>query len=426
MDDITRTPSDALPETAHLTPGEEEAPLGGETVDDILRDIMREDGTFNDQFNELYARYNGGTPDALRVSDISDRSDDAPPPAAERVEYEEAPARPPVREPDTAQRISSKLPPEVREVVTRETYDSTYPAFSHDGTVRYPAMGVGEAEERVVYDADWEERARRDAARRERARREQMLRGDSAYVRDFRFSSSDERYGRPNVNPSFIDPLDDSQDEPLFTSRRVSAAQQQRKRMYDSPQQKETKAEKPFFPQGFPERKSEGAVAGKTVNRTEDSREAVRGTDISMGAAARREPAPDADSAVLAAFSAGREAENAFHARWDEVARAAAQRRDQRAAEETRLHTVRQAQAQQEARARRVAAAERRCAEESLPLELDTRLAGADFEEIPVQIEPDAAIYPAAERIAAPEPAESGQKSRAARRGKHRKKKDRT
>ena len=194
---------------------------GGKTdsVDDILKDIMREDGTFNEEFSELFSRYLGGSVEDIRRMALADRADEARPRI--RVEYEQpAPRREAPQPSPVERRLSEKLPPEVRETYDREARSAVRPEFTNDGKVRYPSMGVGDSEERVVFDADWEEKAKKEAARREKIRRENMLRGDSAYVRSFRFSSAEEGYRPPNVNAAYIDPLDDSGDVSYFTDRR--------------------------------------------------------------------------------------------------------------------------------------------------------------------------------------------------------------
>ena len=194
-------------------------------VDDILRDIMNPDGTFNKEFSDLFSRYLGGSVSEMALADLSDRTDEKRP--RTRVEFEQPAPR---REPDpqqqpAAQRVNEKLPPDVREIYDREARSAARPEFTNEGTVRYPSMGVGASEERVVYDADWEEKAKREAARREKVRRENMLRGDSAYARSFRFSSAEEGYRPPNVNAAYIDPLDDSRDVSIFTNRRPERRQ---------------------------------------------------------------------------------------------------------------------------------------------------------------------------------------------------------
>lgn len=196
------------------------ASAGTDSVDDILRDIMKPDGTFNEEFSELFSRYLGGSVSDLPLSDLSDRTGEARP--RMRVEYEQpAPVREAAPAQPAAQRLNEKLPPNVREVYERETRSAVRPEFTNEGTVRYPSMGVGASEERVVFDADWEERAKKEAARREKIRRENMLKGDSTYVRSFRFSSAEDAYYRqPNVNSAYIDPLDDSGDVSIFTDRR--------------------------------------------------------------------------------------------------------------------------------------------------------------------------------------------------------------
>ena len=215
--DIKHMSGEGLPDEERLFPVGERSRVNNESVDEILRDIMKEDGTFNDDFNELFSRYLGGSADDLRVTDLSDRTQDEP--IGSRVEFSEETGRAFREEKNTERRISEKLSPQVREIYSEAVYSSAQPEFTNEGTVKYPSMGVGESEERVVYDAEWEERAKKEAQRREQIRRENMLRGDSAYGRSFRFSGADERSPKPYVNNAYIDPQDDSQDVPLFQRR---------------------------------------------------------------------------------------------------------------------------------------------------------------------------------------------------------------
>lgn len=177
-----------------------------ESVDDILAQIMGSDGGFNEEFIEMYAKYLGGGADdisSVLSLDLSDRSGELN--AHERVEYEDPDLafRP---KPDTARRVAERLPENMRGVYMEAEKKITSPEFTSGGEVRYPSMGVGESEERVVFDADWEERARQEAAKREAIRKENMLRGDSTYAR--MFVSGGTMRAHP-ANPAYIDPLSD-------------------------------------------------------------------------------------------------------------------------------------------------------------------------------------------------------------------------
>lgn len=183
-----------------------------ETVDDILDQIMGEDGGFNDEFTELYAKYLGGSAleiaDALNV-DLSDRTGESR--THTRVEYEDPDLafRPKV---DMTKRITDRLPENMRDIYAAAEKQVQRPEFTSGGEVKYPSMGVGESEERVVFDADWEETARQEAAKREAIRRDNMLRGDSVYARSFVSGGrpmADGGVPRPAVNPAYIDPLSD-------------------------------------------------------------------------------------------------------------------------------------------------------------------------------------------------------------------------
>ena len=81
-------------------------------------------------------------------------------------------------------------------------------------------MGVGASEERVVYDAEWEERAKQEAARLRRVREDRMLRGDSTYVRSFVANGRPMRTA-PGRSP-YIDPLsaDEDFDDPYRYEQR--------------------------------------------------------------------------------------------------------------------------------------------------------------------------------------------------------------
>ena len=179
-----------------------------ESVDDILNDILGEDGGVNDEFTEMYAKYLGG--DALNIADtltldLSDRSDE--PQSASRVEYEDPDLKPRPK-PDLTKRITARMPAYAQEAYVAAERQAQRPEFTSGGEVRYPSMGVGESEERVVFDADWEERAKEEAAKREAIKRDNMLRGDSLYARSF-VAGGRPMNGPVSVNPAYIDPLSD-------------------------------------------------------------------------------------------------------------------------------------------------------------------------------------------------------------------------
>ena len=185
-----------------------------ETVDDILAGILNKDGSFNEEFGELLTKYLGEDAAhvaSLRGIDLSSRLDE--PRLRQRVEYEAPDDRygydgygyGPER--DVDRRIEEKMPEDVRYMYSAAASQAQRPEFTASGGVRYPAMGVGDSEERVVYDAEWEERARQEAARLQRVREDRMLRGDSTYVRSFVAG------GRPMRGRSpFIDPLSSDDD----------------------------------------------------------------------------------------------------------------------------------------------------------------------------------------------------------------------
>ena len=182
-----------------------------ESVDEILDQIMGKDGGFNSEFTELYAKYLGGRVSDMTEAlgrDLSDRSDEIHPVSEIKYEDPDLKYRPKTNPSD---KIAERIPENMREAYITAERQAQRPEFTSQGEVRYPSMGVGEAEERVVFDADWELKAKQEAAEREAHRRENMLRGDSAYARSFVAG------GRPiggmsrsvPVNPAYIDPLTD-------------------------------------------------------------------------------------------------------------------------------------------------------------------------------------------------------------------------
>lgn len=237
------------------------AVLGAEeSVDDILADILNPDGSFNDEFNGLFARYVGGGMASAIVppADISDRSGEAAVSStAEAVADTSGRIEGSAgdisfaREMSVDERIAGKIPGGMRTVYEEASADAQRPEFTSTGDVRYPTMGVGASEERVVYDADWEEKARLEAARLERVRQDRMLRGDSAYARTFvaggMFMSQRNPYvDAPSANSAYIDPL--SRDADFESADETSM-------YYNS-------NKKPFFPEGFSAIPRNSSVAG--------------------------------------------------------------------------------------------------------------------------------------------------------------------
>ncbi len=247
--------------------GEDLSKNSGESAEDILAEILSSDGTFNSEFNGLFERYLGVN--SVGVSSV------APPvftPAVQsrpevgtgyskqigqRVEYE-SPEYVSQQHKGRQSDFEGKLPVNVREVYSSTASQAQKPEFTAQGTVRYPVMGVGEAEERVVYDADWEEKARKEAAHLERVRQDNMLRGDSAWARSFvsggipMASRVPNAVKRPAVNPAFIDPLsDDGTGNISFAQHKVET--------------EEKKEKKSFFQEGFSATQVKSNVAdGKT------------------------------------------------------------------------------------------------------------------------------------------------------------------
>lgn len=235
-------------------------PVTEESVDDILAGILNPDGSFNDEFNGLLKKYvGGGVPETVipANTDISDRRGEE---NAVRIEYDEPQDISFSVRKDVDERIEEKIPVSARASYYEASMGAQRPEFTSTGDVRYPVMGTGASEERVIYDADWEETARLEAQRLQRVRQDRMLRGDSAYARSFSASGN---YPRNNLyvnNPEpaseYIDPLSRDSD-----FERASENSQ----YYSS-------SKKSFFPEGF-SAKNNTASGGKT-ERTRSAKSA--------------------------------------------------------------------------------------------------------------------------------------------------------
>jgi len=229
-----------------------------QSVDDILAEILNSDGTFNDDFNSLLAKYIGVPQQEIAVPkvDISDRSDEEI--LRERAAFD-SPDICSGTEKSVDERIEDKMPEDIREIYAEASSDAQRPEFTSTGDVRYPTMGIGASEQRVVFDADWEEKARQEAARLERVRRDRMLRGDSAYARTFVAGG---RY-MSQRNP-FIDALSDDPGEAGTYGNYPYNSSPATKSLYIDPLSRDDDFEtadnnsqyynsdkKPFFPEGI-------------------------------------------------------------------------------------------------------------------------------------------------------------------------------
>ena len=252
-------------------------PLTEESVDDILAGILNPDGSFNDEFNGLLKKYvggDGGENPLPVLRDISDRTDETPvaapvsaPVAAPvtRVEYEEPGDITFSDRKDADERIEEKLSESIRAAYAEAAASVQRPEFTSTGDVKYPVMGSGASEERVIYDADWEETARKEAQRLQRVRQDRMLRGDSAYARSY--YSDPAAYARspyivnpymPDTAPAseYIDPL--SRDDDF---ERVNESSQ----FYSS-------SKKSFFPEGFSAAQRNNYASGGKTERSRSLR----------------------------------------------------------------------------------------------------------------------------------------------------------
>ena len=229
-----------------------------ESVDDILAEILNSDGSFNRDFNNRFAAYLGE--DAAEFSsavtyDLSDRRGETA--AARRVEYESPEyIKPQIKEDEydlAGRRLDAKLPENVRNAYYSAEGDAMRPEFTAGGSVKYPSMGSGASEQRVVYDADWEEKAKKEAARMQRVREDRMLRGDSAYIRGF--VAGGRPYQPAPVSP-YVDPLAD--DDDIYSPEYQRGA-------VDNPN--------PFFHSGPTVKRNNGAESGRTESDVQRSRQ---------------------------------------------------------------------------------------------------------------------------------------------------------
>lgn len=185
-----------------------------QSVDDILAEILNKDGGFSDSFNDRFSAYLGESASQFTAAlhpDLSDRQGEAE--AGQRVLYEE-PETSSARRVTADERIKKltdeKLPENIRNIYAETEIKAQRPEFTAGGSVLYPTMGSGVSGERVVFDADWEERAKKEAEHAQKVREDRMLRGDSPYVR-----SITGRSFNPNVSGSgsaYIDPLSEEKD----------------------------------------------------------------------------------------------------------------------------------------------------------------------------------------------------------------------
>jgi|GEM_PF-950428 len=287
-------------------------------VDDILNEILGSDGSYKADFSEMFTKYNGSaSPDltdimpsaGLRRRDYSAEADEA-------MKAEKA----------IDSRISKKVPSQVRKTYDRETETAVRPEFTPDGSVRYPSYGVGESEQRVVFDADWEDQAKEEAKRIEKLRRSNMLRGDSQYARDFQFTRAQKYASSRTPYPELIDPLEEDLDP---GTREVYSADGGASSRFIDPlsgqsddRESEDKQKKSFFREGFSvKQKTDDAVSGKTQN--EDDSEGENG-------GLSPEVAQEVDSRVIEAFASDIKADNEYRdEHWQEIVDKARVRKQQ-------------------------------------------------------------------------------------------------
>lgn len=327
-----------------------------ESVDDILAEIMG-DGGYNDDFSGLFARYLGGGRSHETFAEDGG--------VRQRVEYEAPPERVGT---ESARKggFEEKLPAGMRVVYDAAQEEARRPEFTSAGEVRYPTMGSGEAEERVVYDAAWEEQAKKDAAKREARRRDAALMGDSAYARAFvsggmpMANRGSTAAGRNAVNSRFIDPL--SEDEPAKFDRRAAINASKTEERYEEKVNDSDRSDNKnsFFQDGFSVKSGNSAAAdGKTYGaaraggmsaaaseKTETSFNTstasaksngtassapVASSAASSSAATSSAAKPIIDDAVLDAFARSQKSDEDFRERWKSEIELAEKRKKERA-----------------------------------------------------------------------------------------------
>lgn len=305
-----------------------------ESVDDILAEIMG-DGGFNDDFTGLYARYLGGG----RAHETFAAENEV----RQRVEYE---APPESRDISPSKKVGfeEKLPEGMRVVYDAAEEEARRPEFTSAGEVRYPTMGSGEAEERVVYDASWEEQAKKDAAKREARRRDAALMGDSAYVRSFvsggmpmanRGSTAEKR---PAVNPRFIDPLSEYEPERPVRTPVASVPKTEERQEEKVNNSEKSDKQNSFFQDGFSVRSGNSAAAdGKTYGASPSGGASAAASEKSENRVSSAVPEkPLIDDAVLDAFARSQKSETDFRERWKSEIELAERRKKERAEAESR------------------------------------------------------------------------------------------
>ncbi|MBQ7638921.1 MAG: hypothetical protein IJS90_08475, partial [Clostridia bacterium] len=285
-------------------------------VDDVISEILNPEGAYSSEFSDKFSKYHG------RVSPEMDESMGA---AGLRkrdysAEADEAIARRKAAE----SRISKKVDPDHRKTYDRETINAVRPEFTLDGGVRYPVYGVGESEQRVVYDADWEDEAKQKAAELERRRRSNMLRGDSEYARQqFMFTGAGKIARRDPVRSRLIDPLEEELDagtREIYRAEDDEPASAPRESEAREEQKKSDDGKKSFFPEGFSEeQKNDSALSGKT------------GTDETDGSdGLTKEETQNIDSLVLSELSSELDGENVYKdEHWQEIVEQARKRKEQ-------------------------------------------------------------------------------------------------
>ncbi len=297
-------------------------------VDDILSEILGGDGAYSPGYHDMFSKYTAQVAEAApeEATGLSGGAFPHRDYGAEADAALEADRR-------VESSISRKIAPSVRDAVRRESKDTQRPEYTVDGGVRYPSRGVGESGERVVYDADWEEEAKEEAARIAERTGAAPSHTPPASL-PFRFTGADEP-ARPR--------------EPEPAPREPKKAAPGRAPAAEAPEAPAAEAAPVYFPEDF------GTVRpAQPVPEPEP--EPRQEEDRGLSPEAQR----TVDSAVLEAFSADFDSDEAFKARWAETVERAERRKEQKAREAQEEEARLRSQKKLEEQRRRVAEMEER------------------------------------------------------------------
>lgn len=341
-------------------------------VDDILSEILGGNGDYSSEYSSMISKYKT---DPAESPDAPAASGGAFPRRNYTEEADEALAAKRRAE----ERISRKMAPSVRGTVQREGQETVRPEFTYDGSVRYPTYGVGESGERVVYDADWEDRAKEEAARIG-GFHPAAPRQENSYAGQFRFTGAEEA---PRRHPSEPRP------KPAANAARAAS---------DIPLVKELPEKQPLPDNAL------GAMAGEQLNVPPEflavqSREAEAEAEPQEDRGLSPEKQRTVDNAVLEAFSSDFDSDAAFKERWKDTVEKARRRKEQLAKAKEEEEARRRSMELQEERERRIAQMEDEIEKSPPPSQKGYFTPAPDLAEAFAAAAAEVQDYPAAERL---------------------------